>query len=236
MSSRDDLAAAVEEGILEAARQAGLEIRQEGAPQVDSWLRSTDISRPTACSGSSGHGMYCPADCSCRSQRDAELQELKDQMRLIVQTLGIKDLFKTHTRSEGASSVGQGTEPSEGATENFSIAPSVDSRTTDARISRTKLKERVKISRSEGRTEKARTQAQNAKRSASRTAPPAADSNALAQLLLAQTLAVAEGRSAREQAPEPSPSGRGLPPRSAKKQRKRHLLASATTSGCAFRP
>ena len=65
----------------------------------------------------------------------------------------------------------------------------MDSRTTDARISRTKLKERVKISRSESRTAKARTEAQNAKRTASRTAPPAADSNTLAQLLLAQILA-----------------------------------------------
>ena len=189
VSIRDNLAAAVEEGILEAARQASLEIRAEGAPQVDSWLRTTEISGPTACSGPSGHGMYCPADCSCRFQRDAELQLLKDQMHLVIQTLGIKDLFKTHMRSEGASSVGQATEPSEEATEIFSIAPSVDSRTTDARISRTKLKERVKISRSESRTAKARTEAQNAKRTASRTAPPAADSNTLAQLLLAQTLA-----------------------------------------------
>ena len=97
---------------------------------MDSWLRTTEISGPTACSGPSGHGMYCPADCSCRFQRDAELQELKDQMRLILQTLGIKNLFKTHMRSEGASSVGQATEPSEEATEIFSIAPSVDSRTT----------------------------------------------------------------------------------------------------------
>ena len=189
VSIRDDLAAAVEEGILEAARQASLEIRAEGAPQVDSWLRTTEISGPTACSGPSGHGMYCPADCSCRFQRDSELQLLKDQMHLIIQTLGIKNLFKTHMRSEGASSVEQATEPSEEATEIFSIAPSVDSRTTDARISRTKLKERVKISRSESRTAKARTEAQNAKRTASRTAPPAADSNTLAQLLLAQTLA-----------------------------------------------
>ena len=189
VSIRDDLAAAVEEGILEAARQASLEIRAEGAPQVDSWLRTTEISGPTACSGPSGHGMYCPADCSCRFQRDAELQTLKDQMHLIIETLGIKNLFKTHMRSEGASSVEQATEPSEEATEIFSIAPSVDSRTTDARISRTKLKERVKISRSESRTAKARTEAQNAKRTASRTAPPAADSNTLAQLLLAQTLA-----------------------------------------------
>ena len=189
VSIRDDLAAAVEEGILEAARQASLEIRAEVAPGVDSWLRTTEISGPTACSGPSGHGMYCPADCSCRFQRDAELQQLKDQMHLIIQTLGIKNLFKTHMRSEGASSVGQATEPSEEATEIFSIAPSVDSRTTDARISRTKLKERVKISRSESRTAKARTEAQNAKRTASRTVPPAADSNTLAQLLLAQTLA-----------------------------------------------
>ena len=181
VSIRDDLAAAVEEGILEAARQASLEIRAEGAPQVDSWLRTTEISGPTACSG--------PADCSCRFQRDAELQTLKDQMHLIIETLGIKNLFKTHMRSEGASSVEQATEPSEEATEIFSIAPSVDSRTTDTRISRTKLKERVKISRSESRTAKARTEAQNAKQTASRTAPPAADSNTLAQLLLAQTLA-----------------------------------------------
>ena len=49
VSIRDDLAAAVEEGILEAARQASLEIRAEGAPQVDSWLRTTEISGPTAC-------------------------------------------------------------------------------------------------------------------------------------------------------------------------------------------
>ena len=189
VSIRDDLAAAVEEGILEAARQASLEIRAEGAPHMDSGLRNTEISGPTACSGPSGHSMYCPADCSCRFQRDAELQELKDQMHLIIQTLGRKNLFKTHMRSEGASSVEQATEPSEEATEIFSIAPSVDSRTTDARISRTKLKERVKISRSESRTAKARTEAQNAKRTASRTAPPAADSNTLAQLLFAQTLA-----------------------------------------------
>ena len=189
VSIRDDLAAAVEEGILEAARQASLEGRAEGSLQVDSWLRTTEISGPTACSGPSGHGMYCPADCSCRSQRDTELQLLKDKMQLIIQTLGIKDLFKTHMRSEGASSVEQATEPSEESTEIFSIAPLVDSKTTDARISRTKLKERVTISRSQSRTAKARTEAQNAKRTASRTAPPAADSNALAQLLLAQTLA-----------------------------------------------
>ena len=35
---------------------------------MDSWLRTTEISGPTACSGPSGHGMYCvptaPADSS----------------------------------------------------------------------------------------------------------------------------------------------------------------------------
>ena len=110
-------------------------------------------------------------------------------MQVIVHTLGIKNIFKTHMRSEGAASVGKGTDPSEKATEIFSIAPSVDSKTTDARVGRSKLKERVKISRSESRTEKARGKAQNAKQSASRTLPAAAGSNSLAQLLLAQTLA-----------------------------------------------
>ena len=174
---------------MEAAKQASLEIRAEGAPNVDSWLKSTDLCGPAACSAPTGHGMYCPVHCPCRTQRDSELQELRDQMQLIVHTLGIKNVFKTHMRSEGASSKGKETEPSEEATEIFSIAPSVDSKTTDARIRRSKLKERVKISRSESRTEKAREMVQNAKRTAFRTAPSAADSNALAQLLLAQTLA-----------------------------------------------
>ena len=92
-------------------------------------------------------------------------------------------------RSEDASSVGNKTEPSEEASDTFSIAPSVDSKTTKAQISREKLKERVEISRSESRTEKAREKVQNAKRTASRTTPGAADSNALAQLLIAKTLA-----------------------------------------------
>ena len=184
-----ELAAAVEEGILEAAKQGSLEIRAQGAPKVDSWLKSTDLCGPAACPAPAGHRMYCHVDCLCRTKRDSELQELKDQMQLIVHTLSIKKTFKTHMRSEGASSVGKETEPSEEATEIFSIAASVDSKTTDARISRDKLKERVKISPSESRTEKAREKAQNAKRTASRTTPSAADSNALAQLLLAQTLA-----------------------------------------------
>ena len=75
------------------------------------------------------------------------------------------------------------------ATEIFSIAPSVDSKTTDARISRSKLNEGVNIFRSESRTEKARERTQNAQRTASHTTPSAADSNALAQLLLTDTLA-----------------------------------------------
>ena len=67
----------------------------------------------------------------------------------------------------------------------------MDSKTTDARISRSKLEKKVKTSCSESRTEKAREKAQNAKQTASRTTPAAADSNALARLLLAQTLAAA---------------------------------------------
>ena len=110
-------------------------------------------------------------------------------MQLIVHTFGIRNIFTTHMRCEGASLVGKETEPPKEATEDFPIAPSVDSKTTDARISRSKLKERMKISRSESRTEKAREKAQNAKRTAPCTTPSAADSNTLAQLLLAQTLA-----------------------------------------------
>ena len=126
--------------------------------------------------------MYYPVNCPCRTRRDSELQELKDQMQSIVHTWGIINIFKTHMRSEGVSLVGKETEPSEEATEIFPIAPSVDSKTTDARISSSKFKERVKISRSESRTENAREKAQNVKRTASRTTPAAADSNALAQL------------------------------------------------------
>ena len=184
-----ELAAAVEKGILEAAKQASLEIRAKGALKVDSWLKSTDLCGPAVCPAPAGHGMYCLVDCPCRTQRDSELQALKDQMHLIVHTLDIKNIFKTNMRSEGASSVGKETEPSEEATEIFSIYPSVYSKTTNARISRSKLKERVKISCSESRTEKAREKVQNTKWTASCTTPSAAASNALAQLLLAQTLA-----------------------------------------------
>ena len=106
-----------------------------------------------------------------------------------VHTLAMQNILKTHMACEGASSVGKETEPSEEARETFSIAPSVDSKTTNAQISTSKLKERVKISRSESRTAPAREKAQRAKRNASRITPAAADSNALAQLLLAQTLA-----------------------------------------------
>ena len=49
-------------------------------------------------------------------------------MPLIVHTLGIENIFKTHMRSEGASSVGKKTKPSGETTETFSVAPSVDSR------------------------------------------------------------------------------------------------------------
>ena len=93
--------------------------------------------------------MYGPVDCSCRTRRDFELPELKDEMQLIVHMLGIKNMFKTYMRSEGACSSGTEMEPSGEATEIFSIAPSVHSKTTNARISRSKLKDRVKISRSE---------------------------------------------------------------------------------------
>ena len=110
------LAAAIEEGILEAAKQASLEIKTEGAPKVDSWLKSTDVCLPAVYPAPAGHGMYCPADCPCCTQRDSELQELKDQMQLFVHALGIRNIFKTHMRSEGASSIGKETEPSEEAT------------------------------------------------------------------------------------------------------------------------
>ena len=44
-----ELAAAVEEGILEAAQQASLEIRVVRALNVDSWLKLTDLCGPAAC-------------------------------------------------------------------------------------------------------------------------------------------------------------------------------------------
>ena len=115
---------------------------------MDSWLNSTGLCGPTACPIPSGHRMYCPNDCSCRTHRDSELQTLKDQIQFIVHSFGVKNIFKTHMRSEGASSVARETEPSEEATKKFSIAPSVDPKTTDARISRAKLKELVTITRS----------------------------------------------------------------------------------------
>ena len=93
--------------------------------------------------------MYCPANCPCRTQRDSELQELKDQKQHMVHTLNIKNLFKTRMWSQGASLVGKETQPSDEAMEIFSIAPWVPSKNTDARISRCKLKKRVKISRSQ---------------------------------------------------------------------------------------
>ena len=50
--------------------------------------------------------MYCPVNCPCGTQRDSEVQELKDQMQLIVHTLGIENIFKTHMRSEGKGAIG----------------------------------------------------------------------------------------------------------------------------------
>ena len=65
----------------------------------------------------------------------------------------------------------------------------MDSKTTDARISRTKLKERVKITRCESRMARATEKVHSAMRTASLTAPASVDNNALAQLLLVPTLA-----------------------------------------------
>ena len=59
------LAAALEEGIVAATKQASLEIQAVGVPKVDSWLHSTRLCGPTTCPVLSGHGMYCPNDCSC---------------------------------------------------------------------------------------------------------------------------------------------------------------------------
>ena len=38
-----ELAAAVEDSFFEAAKQASLEIRDEVAPKLDSWLNTTDL-------------------------------------------------------------------------------------------------------------------------------------------------------------------------------------------------
>ena len=106
---------------------------------MDSWLKSTALCSPAVCPAPAGHGMYCRVDCPCRTQRDSELQGLKDQLQVIVHTLGIRNIFKTHMRSEGASSVGKETEPSKEASEIFFIVPSGDSKTSKARISRENL-------------------------------------------------------------------------------------------------
>ena len=53
-----DLAAAVEEGILEAAKHASLDFRTEIAPKVNSWLKSTDLCSPAVCPAPTGQGMY----------------------------------------------------------------------------------------------------------------------------------------------------------------------------------
>ena len=95
---------------------------------MQSWLNSVGLCGPTACAAMSGHGLYCPNESSCRSDTESELQVLKDQMQLIVQLAGIKNIFKTNMRFEGASSVARETEPSEEATEAFSVAPWVTPR------------------------------------------------------------------------------------------------------------
>ena len=73
-------------------------------------------------------------------------------MQSFLHTLGVRNIFKTDIRSDAASSVGEEIEPSEEATEMFLIAPSVHSKNTNARISRSKPKERVKNSCFESRT------------------------------------------------------------------------------------
>ena len=50
-----ELGAAVQEGILEAAKQATLEINTKGAPKVDSWLKSTNLCSSAACPAPAGH-------------------------------------------------------------------------------------------------------------------------------------------------------------------------------------
>ena len=61
------LAAAVEEGIISAAKVASPEIQAEGVPKVDSWSMSTGLFGPTACSVPAGHKMYWSNNCSCSS-------------------------------------------------------------------------------------------------------------------------------------------------------------------------
>ena len=50
-------------------------------------------------------------------------QQLKDEMQLFVHPLGVKYILNPHMRSEGALSVGKGTEPSEKATDFFPSLP-----------------------------------------------------------------------------------------------------------------
>ena len=61
---------------------------------MDSCFKLTDLCGPAVCPARAGHGMYCPVDCPCRTQQDSELQELKDQMKSIVHTLGILSKIK----------------------------------------------------------------------------------------------------------------------------------------------
>ena len=69
------------------------------------------------------------------------IQEPKGQVKLIIPSLGTKDISETNMRSEEASFEVKETEPSEVAVKLFSVGPSVDSKTTDANIFRAKLKD-----------------------------------------------------------------------------------------------
>ena len=107
-----ELREAPEEGISEAAKQVTVEIRTEGALEGDAWFSSTALCGPAVFPTPAGHRMCCPVDCSCLANRDSELQGLKNQMQLILHTLGKKKNFETDMRSEGASSAGKETEQS----------------------------------------------------------------------------------------------------------------------------
>ena len=188
------LRAFLEQGIMEAARQASLEISQEGQPQVQSWLQDQEIGEPDVGMPSGfqcSHSLYCPPECSCRVSNSEELLQLKkDLADLQDWTEAVKNLLKDHMRSAGsaiATSTGSAADSLADGTEVFSIARSADSRATDAKITRQKLKERAVASRSETLSQRARVKEQNAKRTASRTAPGLNDQG-IGQALLAQAL------------------------------------------------
>ena len=92
--------------------------------------------------------MLCAHRCWCRTNRESKVHEVKDRIQLTVQSIGVKNIFMTHMKAEGASSMARDSQPLEEVTETFSIAPSVDSKTTNARIHRAKLNEGVAITQS----------------------------------------------------------------------------------------